>query len=349
MEIKSKDPSQPLERKLLENGRLFSFFQTVRLLKRLSSDGETPGATLRIRPDLSFDYPESDVASVRHDAERNRYEILTSFLGLYGVSSPLPAFYTEDLIDAELEDRSTARALLDIVHQRLFTLFFSAQKKYRPLYGMTEDGASDYVSQLFSLLGLREKTLLNRLPAPHRLLRYIGLFSQKPRSALGLKTLLEDAFDGMKTDVTQCVPRNVKIPPPQRLNLGKGAALIGVNAILGEEIEDRCGKIKISIGPLTRKRFQEIINTADQWTALVFLIQYYLTDPLECDLELILAENEAETTQLGVAAWSCLGQNAWLFSSSFDGRVYSRFHVNVPDKSVLSSDVPGRQVMLKQK
>ncbi len=325
------EPPSALERALLKQGNSFSFFQAVRILKRIRSG--TDGDILRIRPSLSLDFPGSDVAKVNPLPQG--YEIITTFLGLYGISSPLPAFYTEDLMTAESEDQSAARALLDIIHQRVYSLFYQSLKKYRPQYQVVEDQTRAYPDLLFSILGLRDETLSKKIPNPHRLMRYTGLFSQQPRSAAGLKTLLEDAFPGIVAEILQCIPRRVKIPPDQRLILGEGeSSYLGFNAVLGEELEDRTGKIIVSVGPLTREQFHKLMNVPDQWNTLIFLIQFYLTVPIECDLELVLAENQAKTTTLGAPEWSCLGKNAWTFSGDECGQVRSTLPLNLADRPI---------------
>src|SRR3990167_6541115 len=61
---------------------------------------------------LSLELPKASIADIKRIATEDaadKYEIQTSFLGLYGASSPLPNFYTEDLIAAEQEDEIQAR------------------------------------------------------------------------------------------------------------------------------------------------------------------------------------------------------------------------------------------------
>ncbi len=322
-----------IEETLKKNITSFSFFQAVRLLKRLHKNSGLKPDSLRIHPDLSLEFSSNDLSQMKSYSEKNGHELITTFLGLYGISSPLPVFYTEDLIAAELDDRTTARTLLDIIQQRLYTLLFSVLKKYRPLYRVVEDQDSSYPDILSSFLGLRTGVIFNRIDEPNRLFRYVGLFSQQPRSALGLKTILEDAFPGVPFDINQCVSRRIDIPKNQRLVLGnKSTNHIGKNAVIGRYVEDSSGKITIEVGPLRRQRFHKLINTKTEWGLLIFLIQCYLTVPIECDIELILAENEAKTINLGNRNWSCIGKNAWLFSGSSCNETRSRIHLHLPNR-----------------
>ncbi len=49
----------------------------------------------------------------KSDSEDERFEVQVNFLGLYGTSSPLPVFYTEDLIDEASDDESVAREFIE--------------------------------------------------------------------------------------------------------------------------------------------------------------------------------------------------------------------------------------------
>ena len=60
-----------------------------------------------------------------------RYRIEANFFGLYGVTSPLPTFYTEDLIDEMRQGHSAGRDFVDILHAALYPLLFRAWEKHR--------------------------------------------------------------------------------------------------------------------------------------------------------------------------------------------------------------------------
>lgn len=314
--------SPDLIRSLTEKPESFSFFQTVRLLQR---NAEVSGRQkmLRILPELSLSHPNSDVTKVTRRPDDNGYEILTTFLGLYGTSSPLPVWYTEELIDAEREDNTSAKTLLDVIHQRLNTLFSQSATKYRLLPKLIEDRSALYSEILFRLIGIRKSDSKEALPDPHQILRYILLFRQQPRSAAGLEALLEDALRGISVKVIQCVERKVQIPRFQRMVLGQQSNLLGRDAMLGDEIEDSVGKILIRLGPVSLERFHHLLNGSQECKMMFFLIESYINVPLECDLEFILEDNAAKTTELGNPQYSCLGKNAWIFSGSTPGTLCS--------------------------
>ena len=52
---------------------------------------------------------------------------------------------------------------------------------------MAEEKSPQDLERLYCLVGLGEKKLQQEALEPYRLIRYLGLFTQFPRSALGLK------------------------------------------------------------------------------------------------------------------------------------------------------------------
>ena len=315
---------------LLREGHSFSFFQVMRLLHLLCQDASnsefsnpSSSDSIRIRPKLSLAFPAADVDRIEEsfDEEKTRFTVTTNFLGLYGTSSPLPTFYTEELMDEEALDESLTREFIDIINHRIFQLLYDCLCKYLQCFQVVEANNLQHTERLFCLLGIGEKALRSEIADPYGLIRYVGLFTQMPRSALGLETLLADALDGIAVSVIPCVERKAKIPDDQRLVMGSLAHNLGVNCFLGEEIVDRMGKFRIRIGPLDKKKFQSFYPESDNYKTAVFLTNMYILESLVYDLEIILAEGEAEKTCLGDPDWSRIGLNTWLFSSDKMGEV----------------------------
>ena len=318
-----------LKLELLKKGHQFSFFQVIRLLRLLVLESEKTeeketeeGKKIRIRPELSLAFPASDVLKIEEmTGDTSAFLVTATMLGLYGSSSPLPTFYTEDLLDEENEDLSVTRDFIDIFNHRLYLLLFRCWTKYREFLQLVEENNPKDLEKFFCLLGLGEKELRGNLQESYSLIRYIGLFTQFPRSALGLETLLQDALGGVPVEVIPCVQRKVKIPPDQRLHIGPSGNALGENTYLGEEIDDRMGKFHLQIGPLQSKQFHSLLPGNPSHPRLAFLTKFYLTDPLEYDLELILAEKEAKPICLGAPMWSRLGWDTWTFSTEYIGEV----------------------------
>ena len=321
-----------LKTDLVSKGHAFSFFQVIRLLRLLGSHGAAESGSdtcarepVWIRPELSLAFPSSDVAKIEElPGETSCFRVTTRFLGLYGVSSPLPTFYTEDLVDEASEDETVSREFLDVVNHRIFQLFYDCWSKYRQYLQVAEAENEAYLERLFCLLGLGEKEFRKDLPQVESLIRYIGLLTQFPRSALGLRALLQDALGQIPVEIIPCVPRRMKLPPDQRLVLGGPRGRLGDDTVVGEEVEDRMGKFRVRLGPLKGGQFQDLLPDQAGHRRFVFLTRFYLNDPLEFDLELVVDAGEVRPASLGALSWSRLGWDSWIFSGEIEGLVNAR-------------------------
>jgi type VI secretion system protein ImpH len=319
---------------LLANGRSFTFFQAMRLLERLSAragaDDRAGKRRVRVRPTISMGFPSADIDRIEAvDTDDGAgYRMTATFLGLYGSSSPLPTFYSEDLIEEAGNDESVSRDFLDIFHQRLYDIFYRCLGKYRLFLQVAENKDESVIERLYCLLGLGPEGIRRSVPHAGMLLRYIGLFTQYPRSAAGLTTLLHDVLPDVPIELTPCIRRMAKIPVSQRTALGVPGVRLGSSSYLGEEIEDRMGKFRISVGPLDQAGFLRFTPGNPGHGLVVALTEHYLTEPLEYEIELILAANQARTASLGDPVRSVLGVTTWVFSQAELGEVRTRFAVN---------------------
>jgi len=326
-------PSYPVIEDLLSKGHEFSFSQVMRIARmHLGAGGaqelpEVPWQDrVRVRPDLSLAFPAADVTRVERAGDDGAdLLVTTTFLGLYGSSSPLPTHYTEELLDEAAADSSVSRDFLDILHQRLYQLYFQCWSKYRLFIRVAEEKNSRDLERLFCLIGLGERELRDSVPDAGSLMRYAGLFSQFPRSAPGLQTLLRDALGVGRLEVEQCVLRRVPIPEDQQMRLGAANNCLGVNTVLGSVMPDRMGKFRIHIGPLSQKEFDTFLPGTPRYIKLARMIRLYIVDPFDFDLKLILAAGEADPIRLGDPDGPRLGWNSWCFSGGTPGEVGAIF------------------------
>ncbi len=307
---------------LLERGHEFSYFQALRLLRRLTKEIERPlteaGGRIKIHPHLSLAFPPADIAQIEENSEDpSSFTVTATFLGLYGSSSPLPTFYTEDLLAEAVEEESVTRDFIDIFNQGIYHLLYQCWLKYRQFLQVVEENNPLDIERLFCLLGLGEVELRENLDNPYALLRYLGLFTQFPRSGLGLTTMLRDFLGGAKVEIFPCQLRWAKIPNEQRCSLGLNSCSLGLNIYIGEEIADRMGKFLLSIGPLKAADFQTLLPGNSTYERLNFLTKLYLSEPLEFEIELILAKGEINPACLGSAQWSRLGLDTWIYAGEW--------------------------------
>jgi len=310
---------------LIENSRFYSFFQLVYLLESnhpnavpVGYQGPVEGEILRFRPAAHLAFPAADIASL--EASDNQYLLSLNFMGLYGTTSPLPAFYTEAIIAADL-DENQRRDFLDIFHHRLFSLFYRIWRKYR-YYIEYKKGAVDVFSQrMFSLMGLGDPQL-RQVGNIHwdRLLYYVGLLSMRSRSAVVLEKVISHYFSNLPVAIEQCVPRWVAIEKWQQNRMGLDNCSLGQDFSVGDRVLDRAGKFNIRLGPLNFNQFCDFLPTGQYYETLRDLVKFLLIDPLDFDVVLILKKAEVPKMRLS-ADTQQLGWSGWMGEVSEDGVV----------------------------
>ncbi len=306
-----------LERELVGNSREYDFNQVVRLLARLQG-GE--GAPLRYRPVLGLERSESDVAGMRGDAAAG-YEISPTFMSLYGASSPLPVWYTSELLEDEWNDHSAPRDLLDMLHQQIYPLLYAAWRKYRFALNAVEDGDGRYWGMLYALMGLYDPEMRAKVPEAAGFLSQAGLFSRQVRSAAALEASLRVALRRQEVEVVQCVPRNATIPQDQRPRLGTGGCTLGGDAVLGERVVDCCGRFQVRIGAVDAATFAQALAPGGVIDRVRRICADFLLQPLECEVILVLEEGVVQpaavggndlNSMMGLNEFATLGKDAWV-------------------------------------
>lgn len=319
MASETRQQATHLEKDLLENGAEYDYYQAVRLIallgRKIGTDTtEIADYKLKVTPKLSFDYPSSDISdiTVTEDNEVKEFSITTTFMGLYGVSSPLPAYFTEELLDDEWNDIHAPKGFVDVIHQHLYPLLYKAWLKYKFSHNAIERNDSNYWSLLFSLIGIGTDEIKSSLAQPERLIRYTGLLAHQSKSTVGLHAVLQDYLHDFKVDIEPCINRTVTIPLTQRLALGTSNCVLGEDTVLGSSIVDRTGKFRIKIGSVNKTQYQKIKSDPRIIEFVNFIVKSYLQQPLEFDLLLTLSSDTAQGASLGEHEWSRLGYDTWL-------------------------------------
>lgn len=307
-----------IEQEILSSPKSFSYDRLVsNLYAVVKANGHDPAKKIRIRPALSLQINRSEILSVVKN-EHDEYDVTTNFMGLYGTSSPLPSFYTEELMELEQEEQTTARRFLDVIHQRLFQLYSKARRKYDVLSQVVEYQTDDFPKLMHHLIGTSDKEIRNSFIDPDSLIRFSGFFANKQRSAAGLKQLLVNYLADLEIDVQveQFVERQVTVPDQHLSSLGLRSCELGNTALVGNIITDNRAKIAIHFGPLTQETFDALVNDKPQWETVKQLIKIYINRPLEVDIKLKMVTQSAQGIQIGGSKWCQLGYDTWLLQSN---------------------------------
>jgi len=308
-------PERGIYAELFRRGYRFDFFQAVRLLEAFFPDAPTPGTSadstadrIRFRPDPAMVFPPSDVRSVT--LNEDGAEVTLAFMGLYGIASPLPVYFYEDLA-TEAEDTLPLRHFLDIFNHRLYSYFYRAWKKYRP--GSPADGRrDDSTARFLAVAGLGTPGALSDAPVPvGRLAGFAGLLNRRVRNVEGLHALLSAFTDGLPVEVVENVVRRVQVTERPCLGRGSPSATLGGSALLGATVLDAGGKFRVVLGPMGLDDFESYLPGGPKAEALGYLVRLYAPDFLDFDVLLKLKTEDRPALRLGDRS-ARLGENTWV-------------------------------------
>jgi type VI secretion system protein ImpH len=303
-----------IEQELLSNASKYTFIEVYKILCELAISSKLdPIQVVRIRPVLGLQRARTQVVSVTKQQDPELpllYFLDVNLPGLYGNASPLPKFFTEELVQASHKDQNQTRVFLDLIHQRLYQLLFAASTQPLPHYG--ENGRKSLYDFMFSMVGFKDDIWLQNFPDPAFILCNINIIRHQKGSVIGLKNLMQNIFSKVQVDIQQCVVRQVNIRGRQQLGLNKQANKLSFNAVLGGTTEDIQSKIIVSIAPVAAKEYKKWCLTPKYWSALQNLIRYFVGQALLVDLRIDVITNNSMAFTLLANEQFALGRNTWL-------------------------------------
>ncbi|MHB1564180.1 MAG: type VI secretion system baseplate subunit TssG [Leptospirillum sp.] len=299
----------------------YTFTQVIRLIRLVLSGRENASPKeelwrqVRVRPALALGSPHKEICSLSFLEDRQAALLDVNFFGLYGVSSPLPLFYTEDLIAYNNDDNTAPRDFLDILHGALYPLLYDSWKKYRLSLRAYEEEDQSALDCFHVFTGLSDPLFASTIRAGDSLfsstIRYAGLLTQHPRSAKGLESILSDVLGEISVEIEQCPEKSVPIPKDQLLILGHSQRL-GEETVIGETIVDRNNQIRIRIGPVENDGFDRLLPGNEDFEKVSFWQRFYLVEPVMAWIEVVLKDEKPVPVCLGEIRRTRLGLDSWL-------------------------------------
>lgn len=305
MAAKPSESLVQLEKDILENGPDYNFFQAYRLLESVNQShpvsARRPARKIEVRPELSLGYTEQDISKINALDKNRGYEIISQLPGLYGVASPLPDFYNEELLDNEWDEHEAPREFLDIIHKQLFPKLYQAWRLYKLNLNTVERSNDSYWNLLFSLLGDPniENNGLKELK-----IRYFSLFANKERSKEGVRILISDFLNIDDISIQEFKTQEVNISESLRCRLGDQNHQIGT-AHIGSKILDQSLRVTAIADNISEECYQAIQSDTKKLDTLKQLLTEYLKKPLQLDLQLNVAISQSMVC-LG-ESWNTLG------------------------------------------
>ncbi len=322
-----KDASVNVDLSAFSESKQYSFFQINKLLHRYLNKRNLNGSdlshkntssrkkhTVRYKANPSLSFPSADIQDIRLwiESDKEFAEVVVNFMGLFGPSSPLPAFFTERILHAEPGDTSV-QDFLDLFNHRILDLLQRVWEKYR-YYQVYERGQDEFSRSMFALVGITHIELCEFSDLQwSRLMPYAGLIALKVTNVEKVSRVIEGYFDIDGVDIEQCVLREVQVNADQMNQMGIINCGMGSDLVLGESVLDRMGKIRIKLRNLTVEQFRRFLPGGAMNSPLKQLIKFLMTDQFDVEIWLqasgkshLQSKVDGEHAMMG---WNtCLGE-----------------------------------------
>lgn len=212
-----------------------NFYRFCQLIEQSQPDAPVPGSTsrigddpLRFRPWPGMGFPAGEFKRLEiPDDPTKPASAQVTFMGLYGVESPLPTAYIDDIAQRR-EGYDAVSDFLDIFNHRLTTQYYRIWRKYA-WPASFKPGGTDKTSQyLLSLAGLGLKGCASNIATPvSRFLALPGLMRLPGRTREGVTAIVQLLAPDTRAEIVPHDP--ARIPLPQRLSISTGSPLSLVN------------------------------------------------------------------------------------------------------------------------
>ncbi|WP_336795512.1 type VI secretion system baseplate subunit TssG [Erwinia aphidicola] len=254
MARETQPPHSRLSRRMEADLTRMNFYRFCQLLEKQHPDRPPLGSTacpqddaVRFSPWPGMGFPASELKSVEYsEDDAAAPKVRTTFMGVYGVDSPLPTTYLDD-ISQRREGHEALQDFLDIFSHRILTQFYRIWRKYS--YPATfERGGTDTISQsLLGLVGLGIPGTASHIATPvSRFLALLGVLRQPAKTEEGVQALVQLLAPETQARVSPYCLRPIEISQPLGF-YGEQDFLLDGNAPLGDEVMDTSSQLLIEL------------------------------------------------------------------------------------------------------
>lgn len=230
-----------------------NFYRFMLWLEQQNPDLPPIGSTSRItndpvrfRPHPGMGFPVSELKGIElnpDDDPASPPTVRTTFLGLYGIDSPLPTTYIDDITQRR-DGHETAEHFLDIFNHRILTQFYRIWRRHH-YPQVFEAGGTDKISQcLLGLGGLGIPGTAEHLKTP--LSRFLALpdaLRQPGKTADGMKAVVRLVTENTRATIAPNYKRKVQVPEL----LLDGSFILDDRPILGGVATDINSTVEIQL------------------------------------------------------------------------------------------------------
>ncbi|RWR02612.1 hypothetical protein ED28_07035 [[Pantoea] beijingensis] len=315
----AQPPHSRLSPRLEADLNRINFYRFCQLLEKRQPDKPLLGSTshpgddpVRFAPHPGMGFPASELKSIEYDEDDDSTPpvVRATFMGMYGVDSPLPTAYLDDITQRR-EGHESLQGFLDIFNHRILTQFYRIWRKYS--YPATfEPGGTDTISQsLLGLVGLGIPGTANHIATPvSRFLALLGVLRQPGKTQQGMQALVSLLAPNTSVQVSPYCLRPIEISQPLGF-YGDEDFLLDGNTPLGDEAMDANSQLLIALSTENEQEAQGWKPDGLLYQDFMVMLRVYLGWRFKAKITLTVSTRMLGVPALGDAPF-WLGMNGVL-------------------------------------
>jgi type VI secretion system protein ImpH len=289
--------SQPTPARLMEQIRqhlpYMNFYRFCQLLERSQPGKPLTGSTwqvrhepVRFRPHPGMGFPASEIKAFE-PAEQSHLPptVRITFMGLYGLQSPLPTHYIDDIAQRREGYEATAD-FLDIFNHRLIAQYYRIWRKYSYPASFKEGGKDDISQYLLGLAGLGIDGCTDSIAAPaSRFLALLPVMLLPGRTAEGLASLVRLLAPNTQAKIWHHDKRRVPLKMPLTMSVSHPVTLIN-RPVMGNYATDVNSRVLLRLTTTDSTEVQGWLPGGELHADLMALLHVYPGARLDVRLQL---------------------------------------------------------------
>ncbi len=268
-----------------------NFYRFCQLLEQseqvvIGSTWQVRHEPVRFRPHPGMGFPGGEIKSVEMPEDaRLPPTVRVTFMGLYGVESPLPTHYIDD-ITQQREGYEATADFLDIFNHRLITQYYRIWRKYSYPATFAEGGTDKTSQYLLGLAGLGIAGCTENIATPaSRFLALLPAMLLPGRTAEGMMSLVRLLAPDTRATIWHHDKRRVPLKKPLVMSIRQPVTLRG-KPIMGNWATDVNSQVLMQLATANPDEVQGWLPGGELHADLMALLQVYLGTRLDVRLQL---------------------------------------------------------------
>ncbi|NCI16629.1 type VI secretion system baseplate subunit TssG [Cronobacter muytjensii] len=275
-----------------------NFYRFCQWLERNHPDRRVPGSDwqvrhepVRFRPHSGMGFPTSEIRGVETPEHPHLPPtIRVTFMGLYGVESPLPTQYIDDIAQRR-EGYEATRDFLDIFNHRLISQYYRIWRKYSYPATFQAGGADNTSQYLLGLVGLGINGCAASAGTPlSRFLALLPVMMLPGRTPEGMMALVRLLAPQTRAEVFHHDRCRIALREPVRMRLNQPLSLKH-RPVMGAYATDVNGQVLLRLITPCAQEARGWLPGGELYRDLLALLHVYPGSHLDVRLQLRVARH----------------------------------------------------------